>query len=421
MPPALPLTGVAVVELGTSVAGPFAGQILADLGADVLKIENPQGGDDARNWGPPFVRGAAPIFNAINRNKRSAAVDLKDEGQRALLRRFILERADVVLQNLRPGLVESYGLDAAALRAIKPALIYCSLAAYGSSGPLRLRPGYDPLMQAFGGLMSLTGEEGREPVRTGPSIIDQGSAMWAVIGVLSALHRRAATGQGCEVATSLYETALAWTNVHMASFLATGRAPRRMGSENFGICPYKAYQARDGWVVIAAGNDKLFQRLTEVLGHAEWALDPRFKTNPDRVTNRDRLNSLVAEVIAAGTVADWVEKLAAAGVPCAPVLDLEQVAAHPQFAAVGMLLEGPDGSMPLVGTPLQFDRERPPYRSHPPALGADSAAVLDHREAEGCGAGDPWRGQRERAGEPADRLQWAHGPDQPSRVDKTRA
>ena len=373
---ALPLTGLVAVEIGTSVAAPFAGQILADLGAEVVKIENPHGGDDARNWGPPFVRGAAPIFNAVNRNKRSAAVDLKDEAQRAALRRFILDEADVVLQNLRPGLVETYGLDAATLRAARPSLIYCNLAAYGADGPLKGRPGYDPLMQAFGGLMSLTGEDGREPVRTGPSIIDQGSAMWAVIGVLASLHRRTATGEGCEVGTSLYETALGWTNMHTASYLATGRVPRRMGSENFGICPYKAYQARDGWVVLAAGNDNLFQRLADALGRAEWKSDARFKSNPDRVTHRDALNPLVAAAIATDTVAAWVEKFGAAGVPCAPVLDLEQVMAHPQFAAVGMLLEGPDGSMPLIGTPLQFDGERPPFRSHPPALGEHSDAVL---------------------------------------------
>src|SRR5262245_19918349 len=376
MTAALPLSGLTVVEIGTSVAGPFAGQILADLGAQVFKIENPHSGDDARNWGPPFVRGASPIFNAINRNKRSAAIDLKDDAQRAALRRFIVEEADVVLQNLRPGLVESYGLDAASLRADEPALIYCNLAAYGATGPLKQRPGYDPLMQAFGGLMTLTGEEGREPVRTGPSIIDQGSAMWVVIGILSALHRRAASGEGCEVATSLYETALSWTNMHMATYLASGRVPQRMGSENFGICPYKAFEARDGWVVVAAGNNNLFQKLAGVLGHPEWPSDPRFKSNPDRVSNREQLNAMVAAAIATDSTAAWVEKLAVACVPCAPVLSLDQVVAHPQFAAVGMLLDGPDATMPLIGTPIQFDGERPPYRSHPPALGDDTDTVL---------------------------------------------
>ncbi|MFL6799388.1 MAG: CaiB/BaiF CoA transferase family protein [Xanthobacteraceae bacterium] len=376
MTAALPLCGITVVEIGTSVAGPFAGQVLADLGAQVLKVENPHGGDDARNWGPPFVRGASPIFNAINRNKQSVAIDLKSESKRAALRRFILEQADVVLQNLRPGLVESYGLDAVSLRAAKPALIYCNLAAYGARGPLKQRPGYDPLMQAFAGLMTLTGEEGREPVRTGPSIVDQGSAMWAVIGVLAALYRRIATGEGCEVATSLYETALGWTNMHMASYLASGRVPQRMGSENFGICPYKAYATTDGWVVVAAGNDSLFQKLADTLGHPDWAQDPRFKSNPDRVRHREHLNAMVAAVIATDNAESWVEKLARAGVPCAPVLSLDQVVANPQFAAVGMLLEGPDASMPLIGIPLRFDGERLPYRSHPPALGEHSALIL---------------------------------------------
>ena len=375
MPAVLPLSGLLAVELGTSVAGPFAGQVLADLGVEVVKIENPQGGDDARNWGPPFVRGAAPIFNAVNRNKCSVTVDLKDEAGRAALRRFILDEADIVLQNLRPGLVESYGLDATTLRAARPALIYCNLAAYGADGPLKHLPGYDPLLQAFGGLMSLTGEDGREPVRTGPSIIDQGSAMWAVIGIVSALFRRTATGEGCVVGTSLYETALSWANMHVAGYLASGHVPRRMGSENFGICPYKGYQARDGWVVVAAGNNNLFQRLADALGRPEWPRDPRFKSNPDRVTHRDELNLLVGEAIATETVAAWVEKLGAVGVPCAPVLDLAQVMAHPQFAAVGMLLAGPDGTMPLIGTPLRFDGERPPYRSHPPALGEHSDRV----------------------------------------------
>ncbi len=224
--------------------------------------------------------------------------------------------------------------------------------------------------------MSLTGEEGREPVRTGPSIIDQGSGMWAVIGILSALYRRTATGEGCVVGTSLYETALSWANMHVAGYLASGSVPRRMGSENFGICPYKGYEARDGWVVVAAGNNNLFRRLADAVGRPEWPRDPRFKTNPDRVTHREELNQLLAEVIATDTVGTWVGKLRAAGVPCAPVLDLAQVMADPQFAAVGMLLAGPDGTMPLIGTPLRFDGERPPYRSHPPALGEHTDSLL---------------------------------------------
>ena len=369
MTSALPLSGLVVVELGTSVAAPFGAQILAELGADVIKVENPRGGDDARAWGPPFVDGVAAVFRAINRNKRSAAVDFTDSAQCEALRRFIVAQADVVLQNLRPGTVEKFRLDAATLRAEKPTLIYCNLAAFGSRGPLKRKPGYDPLMQAFGGIMSITGEDGRPPVRVGPSLVDQGAGMWAVIGILAALQRRALTGEGCLVGTSLYETALGWTAMHTANFLASGKVPRRLGSENFGIAPYRAYEAQDGWIVIAAGNDNLFARLCQALGRAEWVDDPEFRTNPDRVQNRDRLNELVASVIATGTRDAWLAKLDAAGVPCAPVLALDEVQAHPQSHAVEMLQGPPDGGLSLMGIPLEFDGERPPYRRQAPATG----------------------------------------------------
>jgi crotonobetainyl-CoA:carnitine CoA-transferase CaiB-like acyl-CoA transferase len=373
----LPLSGLVVVELGTSVAAPFGAQILAELGADVIKVENPRGGDDARSWGPPFVEGTAAVFHAINRNKRSAAIDFTDGAQCDALRCFIVAQADVVLQNMRPGTVEKFGLDAATLRGAKPALIYCNLAAFGSRGPLKDKPGYDPLMQAFGGIMSITGEDGRPPVRVGPSLVDQGAGMWAVIGILAALQRRSLTGEGCVVDTSLYETALAWTGMHTANFLASGKVPRRLGSENFGIAPYRAYQAQDGWIVIAAGNDNLFTRLCQALGRTEWADDPEFRTNPDRVKNRDRLNALLAEVIATDTRDAWRAKLDEAGVPCAPVLALDEVQAHPQSHAVGMLQDAPDGGLPLMGIPLAFDGERPPYRNRAPDLGDATATIIE--------------------------------------------
>ncbi len=385
MSPALPLSGLTVVEMGSSVAAPFGAQVLAELGATVVKIENPQGGDDARLWGPPVFEGASTTFCALNRNKLSAAVDLKDAAQLTGLRRFILEQADVVLQNMRSGVVERLGLDAITLQAAKPSLIYCNLSAFGTAGPLCGKPGYDPMMQAFGGIMSFTGEEGREPVRVGPSIIDQGAGMWAVIGILAALHRRDATGEGTVIDTSLYETALGWTTVQAATFLASGRVPRRIGSENAGIAPYKAYRAADdAWLVIAAGNDGLFRRLAGVLGHPEWADDPQFRTNPDRVANREQLNQLVAETVATAACAEWLARFDAADLPAAPVLSLDQVLAHPQSQAVAMLQPAPDGGLPLLGIPLQFDGVRPPYRSPPPSLGRDTAALqsIDRRAGE---------------------------------------
>jgi crotonobetainyl-CoA:carnitine CoA-transferase CaiB-like acyl-CoA transferase len=231
-------------------------------------------------------------------------------------------------------------------------------------------------MQAFGGIMSITGEEGRPPVRVGPSIVDQGAGMWAVIGILAALQRRALTGEGCVVGTSLYETALAWGSMHTANFLASGRVPGRIGTEHHGIAPYKAYEASDGWIVIAAGNDNLFSRLSVALGHPEWVGDPDFRTNPDRVRNRERLNALVAEGIKTAKRDVWLARLDHAGVPCAPVLSLDEVLAQPQSEALGMLQPAPDGGMRLMGIPLQFDGERPPYRRSPPKLGEATDIVL---------------------------------------------
>jgi crotonobetainyl-CoA:carnitine CoA-transferase CaiB-like acyl-CoA transferase len=373
--PALPLASLTVVELGTSIAAPFGASVLADLGADLIKIERPPTGDDARLWGPPFVGGSSPMFQAVNRNKRSVAIDLKNAEQLQSLKDFIGTSVDIVLQNMRPGVVESYGIDAKSLRSVKPSLIYCNLSAYGATGPLRAKPGYDPLMQAAAGIMSVTGTEGQEPIRVGPSIVDQGSGMWAVIGILAALQRRHATGEGCEIDTSLYETAVNWVGLHVATHFASGKTPIRMGSENAGIAPYKAFEAEDGWLVIAAGNDGLFLRLAEALGRPEWTTDPDFRTNPDRVRNRARLNALISVVVARAARGTWLAKLDAAGVPCAPVLSIDQVVTQPQTRAIGILQEAPGGAFPLVGLPLAFDGARPQLRSPAPALGQDSAIL----------------------------------------------
>jgi crotonobetainyl-CoA:carnitine CoA-transferase CaiB-like acyl-CoA transferase len=373
---ARPLAGLVVVELGTSVAAPTATMIMAELGAEVFKVENPRGGDDARAWGPPFFDGNGMNFVALNRNKRSVAVDLKNEAERAALRRFILDRADVVVQNLRAGVVQGFKLDAQSLIAEKPSLIYCNLGAFGARGPRADKPGYDPLMQAFGGIMSITGHDGDEPVRVGPAIIDKGSAMWLVIGALAALTRRHATGQGCVIDGSLYETALHWMAVPTAQYLASERVPRRMGSENLALAPYRAFEASDGWLVIAAGNDGQFARLAQALGHPEWVSDVRFRTNPERVGNREAINALVTDAIKASPRAHWQALLDTANVPCAPVLSIAEVLDHPQSQALGMLQQAPDGGLSLMGLPISFDGERPPLRTSAPRLGEATSEVL---------------------------------------------
>jgi crotonobetainyl-CoA:carnitine CoA-transferase CaiB-like acyl-CoA transferase len=372
---AAPLAGVVVVELGHSVAAPFAGQVLGDLGAEVVKVEKPEG-DDARKWGPPFLDGAAATFQALNRNKRSVVCELRDAPSRERLIRFIVDRADVVLQNMRPGQANALGLGAGALCAAKPALVYCDIGAFGRRGPLADRPGYDPLMQGFGGIMSVVGEEGRPPVRVGPSIIDCGTALWAVIGILAALYRRRDTGKGGVVDVSLFETAASWMNLHAAQFLASGELPRRDGSGRAGIVPYRAYRTADGDLVVAAANDALYRKLCGALGHPEWAEDPRFLTNPERVVNADALYALIEAEMAKRASADWIAVLDAAGVPCAPVQNVEEMLDHAQTRALGLLQRIPGLSVPLVGLPISFDGARPAPRSGPPALGEATAEML---------------------------------------------
>jgi crotonobetainyl-CoA:carnitine CoA-transferase CaiB-like acyl-CoA transferase len=372
----LPLEGVTVVELGHSVAAPYAGEILGDLGADVIKIEKADG-DDARNWAPPYWGDTSATFQSLNRNKRSVVVDLRDAAERERLKRLIVERADVVIQNLRPGSAAEFGLDAGALRALKPALIYCTIGAFGAAGPLKDRPGYDPLMQAFGGLMSVTGEPDQRPVRVGTSIIDMAAGMWSVIGVLAALAQRRADGAGASIDTSLYETALGWMCYHAANFQASGELPKRQGSGTAMIAPYRAHATKDGFIVIAAGNDKLFAALATVLGHPEWIKDPRFRTNPDRVTNQALLYRAIEELVRARTTPEWQEILDAAGVPNAPMQTIGEVLEHPQTKALDMLQRSPDGSMTLLGLPLSFDGIRPPFRRSPPPLGAHTRDVME--------------------------------------------
>lgn len=371
---ASPFAGLVVVELGSSVAAPFAGQILGELGAQVIKIEKVDG-DDARKWGPPFWEGAGAFFQALNRNKNSVVCELHDPEQAEVLRRFIDERADIVIQNLRPGHVEKLGLDGASLMARKPSLIYCNLGAFGREGPLKDRPGYDPLMQAFSGIMSTTGEPGRSSVRVGASIVDMGTGMWAVIGVLAALHERQATGHGRVVDVSLFETASCWVSLLASQFLASGELASKQGSGAPGIVPYKAYTTRDGEMVVAAGSDALFRALAGALGHLEWRVDARFSDNPSRVAHQQILYPMIDAIMAQQTTAHWIAQLEAVGVPCSPVNDLAQMLAHPQTEALGLVQDVPGTSMRFIGLPLSLDGERPKPRSAPPTLGQHSALL----------------------------------------------
>jgi crotonobetainyl-CoA:carnitine CoA-transferase CaiB-like acyl-CoA transferase len=303
-------------------------------------------------------------------------VALRDPDENARLKAFILERVDVVLQNMRPGLVEELGLDGPALRRSKPELIYANIGAFGAAGPYKDRPGYDPLMQAFGGLMSVTGEEGRSPVRVGTAIIDMATGMWSVIGVISALLARTQSGEGCIIGTSLYETSLAWMGHHAADYLASAKVPQRQGSGVAQVVPSRGYNTSDGFILVAVGNDKLFALFAGVLGHPEWVHDARFRGNPERVHNKVELYRLIEEAVSTFTTADLQQALDAAGVPNAPMQTIDQALAHEQTKALGIVQESPDGKIALIGSPLSFDGVRPPFRLSPPELGAQTEEIL---------------------------------------------
>jgi formyl-CoA transferase/CoA:oxalate CoA-transferase len=371
-----PLEGLRVIDLSQNLAGPFCTQILGDLGADVVKVE-PLSGDPARVWGPPFWAGQSTLYLSANRNKRSIAIDLKTEEGRGIVKR-LTSGSDVFVQSFRAGVIERLALGWEHLSPENPRLIYCSITAYGTRGPLRERAGYDPLMQAHGGLMSLTGRPG-EPARVGTSVVDIGTALWATIGIQAALAERERTGMGNHVVGSLYETTLAWNAYHILGYWATGESPRAHGTSFGSIAPYGAFPARDGQLMIAAANDGLFRRLCGALGLAAAADDPRFADNPSRVRERQSLHSLIAERTRLQSVGDLETILERAGVPCAPIRDIAGVAAEEQTWATGLIERQPGDRFPgpaSIRLPLAWNDTRSTTLRPPPLVGEHTRDIL---------------------------------------------
>lgn len=366
--PALPLQGIRVVELGQNIAGPYASEILSSLGAEVVKVERPETGDDARGWGPPFWRGTATTFQAMNHGKKSITLDLKAPEQVQWLRDFIGE-ADVFIQNMRPGVLAEMGLGPKLLCAMHPRLVYCSLTAFGHKGPKHLAPGYEPMVQAYAGLFSINGAETGPPSRVGMQVLDLGSGMWAAMGCMAALFQRTSTGKGCVVDTSLFETALGWLQVMMAGFHATGKQPARHRSGNPNVVVFQALPTADGELVVAAANDRLFAKLARAVGHEEWTRDARYASNPLRVQHKSTLLPQLEAVFRTRSTEDWITTLEAAGIPCGPIQDFEQVLAQPQTQAIDIFQTIPDVDLRIVGLPLSFDGVRPPVRHRAPHLG----------------------------------------------------
>ena len=366
------LAGLKVIELGQVLAGPFGGAIFAALGAEVVKVERPEGGDDARRMGPDFRHGDAMTFHIFNRGKASRAIDLQSAAGRAELY-ALAEGADILVHNLRPGVPEALGVDGPTLCARFPRLIHGAISAFGHVGPMAMRPGFEPLLQGFSGLSSLNGGESDPPMRSAASVCDQGTAMWIAIGVLALLHRRAQTGRGGMVQGSLLETALMWAGQKADAFVNTGALPERHRSGHPVLTPYEAFEAADGPVLICAGNDRLFAKLAEACGHAEWAADARFATNRARLVNKAALFAELCPVLAGLPRAHWVEVLERAGVPVSPINSLPEALAEPQVQALGMMQPVPGEDYVLTALPISVDGERPRIRSGAPRLGVSRA------------------------------------------------
>jgi len=384
-----PLSHVRVLDLSRIMAGPWAGQVLADLGADVIKVERPIVGDDTRTWGPPFLKDAsgqatreAGYYLSVNRGKRSITLELdKPEGQAVV--RAIAARCDIVLENFKVGTLKRFGLDYESLKAVNPKIIYCSVTGFGQTGPKRDAAAYDFMIQAMGGLMSITGERdgmpGGGPQKVGVPIVDLMTGMYATVGVLAALARRAETGQGDYIDVAMLDVQAAFLANQAMNWLVSGNAPRRGGNRHPNIQPQDVFPCADGFVALAVGNDGQFGRLAEVLGHAEWSKDERFATNPARVRNHPLLDPLLRAEFAKRARHDLVAALDAAGVPCSPINTVPEVFAEPQVLHRRMLRKLPHpmaGEVPQVVSPLNFANEPLAFDRPPPSLGQHTDEIL---------------------------------------------
>jgi len=380
------LQGIRVLDLTQNIAGPFCAQLLGDFGAEVVKVERPGTGDDARKWTPPAWRGVGTAFLAVNRNKKSAAIDLGTPEGVAVVRR-LARHADVLVHATRPGSFEAKGLGYDDLKASNPRLVYCAISAFGDTGPLARAPGYDPLLQAYTGIMSVTGHPDRPPARAGVSLVDMGTGLWAFAGILAALYRRKETGRGGRVAASLLETGVNWMALYLTHYMGASVIGERMGDITPMTSPYEAFRTRDGSVLITAANDSLFAAVCRALGVEELACDARFTSNPQRVANRPQLHALLEARTAELTSEECVRRLREAGAPCSKIQSVDEVYRDPQVNHMRMIRPLPGADLPdfkSVDIGVSLDGEKASLLSAPPALGAHTDEVL--REAGYSGA-----------------------------------
>lgn len=366
----LPLEGLRVLDLSRVLAGPYATMVLADLGADVIKVEHPERGDDTRHWGPPFAGGESAYFLSVNRNKRSVGADLKDPGDLQKIKRLAAD-ADVLIENLRQGTLEKFGLGYESLKESNPGLIYCSILGFGP-GPDAGKPGYDFLIQARAGIMGITGHPDGEPTKVGVAVADIVCGLHAATTILAALRRREKTGEGARIEVPLFESTLSWLANRGQEYLVTGEDTGRMGNEHPSIVPYQTFRAADKPIALAVGNDTQFARMCDAIGREDLARDERYATNPGRVENRKELTATLQEEFSKRPAEEWVAAIREAGVPCGPVNSLADVFSDEHTLGSGILqnIEHPAaGTLRMLASPVLVDGERPPIRRPPPTLG----------------------------------------------------
>ena len=384
------LSHLRVLDLSRVLAGPWAGQILADLGAEVIKVERPGNGDDTRAWGPPFLKdaygestGEAAYYLSANRNKQSVTIDFtKPEGQRLV--RELAAKSDILIENFKVGGLQAYGLDYASLKDVNPDLIYCSITGFGQTGPYAKRAGYDFMIQGLGGLMSLTGrpegDEGAGPVKVGVALTDILTGLYSTVAILAALAHRQQGGRGQHIDMALLDVQVACLANQAMNYLTTGVSPQRLGNAHPNIVPYQDFPTADGDFILTVGNDNQFRKFAEVAGRPEWGDDPRFVSNKQRVANRAVLVPLIRQATVFKTTAEWVSQLEAVGVPCGPINDLAQVFADPQVQARGLAMQLPHalaGLVPQVASPIRLSGTPVEYRNAPPLLGEHTQEILE--------------------------------------------
>lgn len=373
-----PLQNIRVLDLSRVLAGPYCTMVLGDLGAEVIKVEPPEG-DETRGWGPPFAGGESAYYLCVNRNKRGMVVNLKTDEGREILRDLAMQ-SDVLVENFRPGTLKKFGLDFETLHKLNPRLVYCSISGFGQTGPLKDMPGYDFMIQAMGGIMSVTGEPDGEPMKVGVAVADLFAGQNAVIAILAALQARTFTGEGQFIDVALFDSQLGWLANVASNFLISGKNPKRYGNAHANIVPYQSFQASDGWLVVAVGNDKQFEAFCRVIGLPELSTDPKFQTNKVRVENREALIAILKTIFLQKTVNEWLA-LIGEQFPCGPINDLEQVFSMPHVQEREMLvqMEHPTiGALPLVGSPLKMGGTPVSYRLPPPLMGQHTKEILQN-------------------------------------------